>query len=51
MIMKKFEYKTKINLSERDLNLYGQDRWELVHIQRDFKTGYHWFYLKKEIVV
>lgn len=48
--MRKFEYKTKSGLGESDLNYLGKDGWELVHVQRDFKTGYHWFYLKREVL-
>lgn len=49
---KKWEYKYAIgNMSESDLNEYGQDGWELVGFRatgRDFESE---FYFKRPIVV
>lgn len=48
--MRKFEYVVRSRLNETDLNKYGKEGWELIHIQRDNSTHKHWFYFKKEIL-
>lgn len=47
--MKKFEYLVKINIYESRLNELGKDGWELICIQRDYKTEKHHYFLKREI--
>jgi hypothetical protein len=47
--MKKFEYKVEPGLGNHSLNELGRQGWELVTIERDYKTGKHYFYFKKEI--
>jgi len=46
--MKKFEYKVIARVVSSELNLLGEEGWELLHIQRDDSNGKHWFYLKRE---
>jgi hypothetical protein len=48
--MRKFEYDANYNMSIEQMNELGNEGWELVHVQRDFKTGRHWFYFKREIL-
>lgn len=46
--MKQFEYHIDHTLGTSDLNRLGLSGWELVSIQRDYKTAKHWFYFKRE---
>ena len=47
--MRKWEYFTDYSLERHDLDRLGSQGWELITIQRDYKTSRHWFYFKREI--
>ena len=46
--MKKFEYKIIHSLNQYELNIMGDDGWELISIQYVNETGKYWFYFKRE---
>lgn len=46
--MKKFEYKIIHSLSQYELNIMGDDGWELISIQHVNETEKYWFYFKRE---
>lgn len=45
--MTRYEYRMLSGLDLEDLNKLGNEGWELVTIQRDYKTERHWYYFKR----
>jgi len=48
--MKRWEYYSDHSVSLGRMNELGKKGWELIHVQRDNKTSYHWYYFKREIL-
>jgi len=48
--MRKFEYLVAKDIYESELNRLGQQGWELICIQRDYKTTRHHYFLKRELL-